>query len=453
VLATRYKTCREQRRHVCSSTVSYNSGSTMNDMNPSYIKIKTGNKNNQSKMGKQRTQTALVVYRAPVNKKKSSSKKKKAPGTTGFSGRLSTSSLSEDQQYALALRDPFSDLARGVRMIDRFCFPTSTRVLRSKVNMLGNASALGSCCFMPNPFVTVFDSCRQDGSGIFVGTGTSMNTLTNNSSVSGLCTPAQLAGFLDSFRVVAGGVKLRVQMPEGTRTGTIIIAPVAMVADVPGWNALNNSIMTKNDTAPNSLMGGVSQDAANSNAILNMPGAREYSLNDMAFFDIELPFRPITAFSERFRDTDVAASFNSTQLYGTGEVVNLSTGVTNSTDNPPTVASDGWNGWLVYLDGHGIINTSTVVVSAEIILHIEGIESPQINNSISESSKPISSVNTLLYNRILDGVSKLPWENLVSAGLSNFGYQGAARAVSGIGRIARGSNDSASSPQRLMISY
>ena len=331
------------------------------------------------------------------------------------------------QQFAAAMIDPFSEKCNGVRMPDQFSFPTATCVARGKYTLVGDGSvsAVKAVAFLPNPLLSAFDLSYFNTSqpAIFNSSGVQYPV---NQFLWGITSPANLKAKLADYRLVAGGIRVRVQWPEQTRSGTITFAPIPMQRDVPGYIALQTQALNPAGSgATAAILGGMTPGAAGATSILELPGAFQMSLCDMGREDVILPFRPISAAVEEFKLPESANAYSASYNWGTETLSSNATGLVQVNDTANTLNGPGWNGWLVVVDGLPV--GSNAIATCEYVYHMEGCPlSGTGAGSLTTGVTGKTLVNTAGYHKVLDFVSALPWGRVVDAGLSHFGLSGAA---------------------------
>lgn len=324
------------------------------------------------------------------------------------------------------MRDPISSASEGVRVPDEYSFPTTTAHSRGKVNCFSNAGGTIGLALMANPILSVVDTVRANGGVATIGSP-SLATYTANAYVYGATQPSSVSSKLEAFRTVAAGYKIRVQQPELRRTGTIIFAPIPMVNTVPGYNMLNTTAMTSTSQALSAIIGSIPIGVAASASILSLPGAFEMSFNDLGRVDVVLPFRPLNPRSRLFCNSQTVQSYNATSTFGDDSLV-AGAGVTSVQDNVEVVSSAGWNGWLIYADGFDISVPGELVFTAEYCYHLEGSPnlSSALNATLVNDSSPDPVVDTGFMDNVLNKLAKMPWADIVDAGMSHYGIGGAS---------------------------
>jgi len=339
------------------------------------------------------------------------------------------------KQYATALRDPFTPFVEGVRTPDQFSLPTEAVHIRGKFDMVSNGSFVStSGVFVSNPYVSVMDvNLQATGSAVGLKSSSAAQFAANNPAIYGYTNTSNMISKLDTFRAVAGGIKVRVQLPELSRTGTAYFAPFACVDLVPGVNMLNNNSMAATSAAASMIVGGKPINLVGSPGIIELPGAFEMSLSEMGGRDVVLPFRPISSAADLFRNSDPSVTYSSTYNIADEVTENVSFGTIGSTDPRECTSSAGWTGWIVVVNGYGVLTPGTPVCDVEYAMHYEGSEALATTSvgTIAISGGPPPPCNVSAKMRILDSIAKLPWADVIEAGADHFGVSSAYRLMKG----------------------
>jgi len=360
-----------------------------------------------------------TLVRALVGKAKPNKRGLRVASLRGVTGRSYVS------QWKAAICNPFSTEARGVKNPDGFSFPTESRAIKARVTITGLNSnmALG---LLPNPCLSMIDITLAGGSATSV-LATSLSAYAANPQVYAGTTPTSMNSAYESFRVVSGGYKVRVQTPELSRTGTLICAPFIANRVVPGPNALINVALTSAD-AYSHMLGGINFTVANSAAILELPGAFEVSLADLGREDLILPFKPISTQSGVFHGASFGAGYSAT--YNESDST-LSTGAgaiyPSGNDMSDLTSCEGFCGWLLYADGY--VSSNTPLFSLETVYHLEGV--PVISTALGAVPVPDTApppvASAVEYAQAARDIGSMPWEAFTSIGLEAMGVAAAVR--------------------------
>lgn len=333
------------------------------------------------------------------------------------------SALVQDREglpYQLALLDPFDTRAEGARIPDLYCTATSCYHLRGIIPISSTPS--GTCAFalLPSPLVSAMDTSSAAGGNTCIGTGASMSWFTANPSVYYATTNTNLQAIYSTQRLVAAGWKIRVVVPPLNRAGKIIVVPLPMVDEVPGWNILQ-SVTGQASNVAAAIFGSSNITGIASSSILALPGAKEYSLEELAQTDILLRDRPTGARAFDFHSTSTSigwgANTNLSDLTAvSGALGGVTTNVAYDWKDPTSMV--GHTGYIIV--GLGL-SASLPSLDIEYVYHLEGTPSIQTSTLApvtSGATKVVSNPNLL--NNILARVSTFPFIDAVQAGLDYF---------------------------------
>lgn len=381
-----------------------------------YQQKKQTNKQNKNKLSPKIASVQSLLSQLTMAPKK----RVQTVSTRGMSGS-NKAPLGPDAQLKLALANPFDKRAEGVRICDSYAFPTATYHLKGTATLVSPAATTsGSVLVYANPLYSYVDLSNNSFVGASFTSTTSMNPYSSNTGIFGAASAASLNNVLDTYRVVCCGFKIRVQAPELTRTGRLMIAPVVIGRSIPGIGALTTQVLLPTDGAAVRLLGGLTPAEANSSGIIQLPGAFETSLNDLAVKDILLLPKPSAPAWQTFHTTATNTTFNATVVDGDSSGYNTA-GAAIITDNSDTIDCSGWSGFIVHFEG--LPAAATPVIDIEYIYHVEG--TPQINGINTFAPVPsgmtMSSISSIAFNRVMDYASRLPWGRMVDAGVSNLG--------------------------------
>lgn len=340
--------------------------------------------------------------------------------TRGMSGN-NVVPLSPDAQLRLALANPFDKRAEGVKICDNYAFPTAPYHLKGTVSLVSPASnTAGSVMVYANPLYSYVDLSNSSFQGATFTSTTSMAQYVVNTAIFGASSYNNIGGFLDNYRVVSCGFKIRVQAPELNRTGRLMFAPITIGRSIPGVNALGTQALTANSGSAYRLLGGLTPPEAASSIILQLPGSFEISLNDLATKDLLLLPKPSAPAWQIFHSTDGLATYNATYFQSDNQLTNAA-GASIVDDIADVLDCTGWSGFIIHFEG--LPATATPVIDIEYIYHIEG--TPNVNASSASSPVPsglsMNHIPTSAYNKVIDYASRLPWGKMIDAGLSNLG--------------------------------
>jgi hypothetical protein len=269
---------------------------------------------------------------------------------------------------------------------------------------------------------------------------TAMAPLTANPYLFGITTPTELFTAVGSYRVVNASWKIRVEMPELTRTGDITIAPLLFGRNMPGYNALTGQAMTTNGQAFANLLGGMPANVVGTAALLEFPGAQEFSLNDMANRDITLTSKIVSSSFTDFHTSSNSTSYGGAVNFGDTVLVNNTTGATlaSGLDSIEDVFDpSGMSGFAVYLDG--LPTSGGPVISLECIMRIEGTPIISSLGSFTGMKAVPSGATTITATRaafdaVIDEIDRIPGIRTTLAKMATGAISSAAQSYISSGR-------------------
>lgn len=343
-------------------------------------------------MGKQ---NQIVVYAQPQKKKKKSGKKKKGqkqrmvqfitqkkPRRPQSRGVRSMSQAL--QQFQLAMRNPFSADALGVRVVDAVCYPTTVSHLRYKITCTTTAGGAFQAVLLP----------FLHANAILVAGTTSGNpgVYANNPSVSYAATAATLKSFFTCYRVAAWGVRVILTDSNQNAKGTYTLAPIMLSGNVPGENTL---VYAAANTA--ALCSGFGVPVP-TEAIASMPAAVAVNAQDMMTKG-ELVARGLcynaSAYDmKQISNTGVFWNAANTSWFAQGpHLWNGAAGV--ETETVETNGAGRADGQCAYLLSVANAPASTAEFQLEFIYHIEGVPQPSSGVVMTSTPSPAGSTSTM----------------------------------------------------------
>jgi len=396
----------------------------------------------KKKQGSTRSRTTSVVVAAPSSVRTSVARVNLAVNRTG----RKMAGAGYERLYLKAVLNPFIESSRGIKNPDGFCFPTETRAIKCRANILANASN-SAVCVNPSLLYGLID-ISQINTGTACMNPTGFVPASSNTYLYAPTTVTALGAAYETFRVVAGGVKVRVQTPLLTRTGNLVCAPYIVAPTQPGYGLTYFSTMLTTGVGTDvvsTFLGGIQSLQAGSANILEMPGAFEISLSEMGNEDLILPFRPISNIAASFHSTTTSTVYSAVSSFGTQILDTSATGVVVNTDEGDLHSAAGFCGWLLFLDGYPI-SSGTPLVSLEFIYHLEGVPTIAASGGFvpvpdSDRTPP---VHESMYRQVLRSLSNMDWEELVSTGGETIGIAS---------RMATATMGSRRGGQRLLRQY
>lgn len=320
-------------------------------------------------------------------------------------------------QYRIAMQAPFNPKAEGCRIPDSYSFPTNVTHLRGAVQIQAPpASTTGGVFLAPHPLLGLIDLASWNSGTANVST-TSMTPYSSNNMFYAPTTPAGLQTQHSMFRVVSVGFRIRNLQPMLTCTGKFFVAPVPITRT---WNSVSSMSNVAMATSQSVNYFGCGIAAAYSASILALPGAQEFSCNDLATCDIALSHRPSGPNAFNFHNSLPNSTYNGTNVSGDDSLTVLATGLVNG-------SSQGWED-QVDASGHvgflvawlGVPSAATPLFDIEYVYHLEGM--PPISTQ-GASAVPVPSSGMALssnregFDQVMDEMGSLPAIRVVKAGL------------------------------------
>lgn len=289
------------------------------------------------------------------------------------------------KQFQLALRNPFSPDALGVRVVDAVCYPTTVSHMRFKVNCTTTATGTFQIALLP---------FLHANSILYAGTTTgNPGTYGLNTSVGYVTTGATLKTFFSCYRVAAWGVRVILTDSNQNAKGTYTMAPIMLAGNVPGENGLNGVAAT----GPAQLLSAFGCPAP-VETIASMPGAVAVNAQDLMTRG-ELLARGLTY---------LPTAYNMKALNNTGVVFGGAGGddvfiqgpgiwdtATKTTTLPEVNGMGQGDGQLAYLLSVANAPANTSEFQLEYIYHIEGVPQPSAGVVMTSVPSPAGSTSTI----------------------------------------------------------
>lgn len=334
------------------------------------------NKTNKTKQNQNKSNQLLVVNKTVPSKKL----------------KVKTLTLGDRNSFLRALVSPFSPDAYGVRVPDPFPFPTVTYHIRqSTVLGTSGGNTSGSLAFFPNPLLSMIDLTRINGGGTTV-TDTPMTrygpTTSQQGFIFGATSLPALSAVYSSQRVVSWGIKISNLQPELSATGRIIIAMVPIGDTVPGINEL--SLTALNSPGLLTPIFGATTSAIGSSAILQLPSAQQFAVQDLLHGDLEISGMYTNTNFWSFKT--MVANGIPTANFGMGDssVNSNVTGQFAVNDYKDPTRMVGGCAIVIFYEGMPV-NTANAF-QLETVYHLEG--SPQLSSSSNTSPVPSGAEKT-----------------------------------------------------------
>lgn len=341
--------------------------------------------------GKRQPQsTAMVVYKPPqkhtgqkpqTQKKKKGKKGRRAdavpsvraaslPGGSRVTQYTDWSGRADVKRFNLALRDPFAIGAVGCRVVDSYSLPTATYHIRASVKITTNSSGDAFFAVLPSPCLTLAAPWTGAGGPTVSG----LNSFSQNAQGSApgayyLISPTSMASVLTEYRVVAWGVRLLAKDTAFATKGKVYCAMVPTTDNAPSWNTMETVTGTARSIGEYTI--GMDLDSINS--VVNLPGVRTFSMQDLLRGEVTLNGVPTNASFYQFKGTADRSSvvWNNGQVLADEGVFNNTTGLVNATaGGRKDIASlRGGRAMIFFATG---MPASSNEFDVEIVYHVEG---------------------------------------------------------------------------------
>lgn len=338
--------------------------------------------------GKVKTVKLLTVIRTKANK---SGRKRRPAGDR------------RDSPYMALLRNPFNLSAFGSKVSDPRSKFTDTYCIRSDMKITSpSGTTTAAYCFKPNPFLSFID-VQSWAQGVSTTSAAGWTPVPTNTSFFAASTPTALGNQLSDYRLVAHGLKIRLELPQQVATGRLVIARAPRAKSDPSFAILSANTCqfqygypTVVSTAPTIL---------NSAFMLELPGAREFSLLDLIGCDIGVNNYPNSFEAFSFSPTVDIARLNGNTYYGqeTVDDANFALFGNGLFDNKA-----GWDDIYLYFDG--LPSSANPIANIEVVFHLEGSPTIASNSVITAvpSHPPTSGESFLGLDSIMKAVGYMP---------------------------------------------
>lgn len=269
--------------------------------------------------------------------------------------------------YEAALMSPFSPMALGAQVPDMYSYPTTTYHTEGTITLVSNASGIASVLLTPQPYFSMVDV----SGGSILETG--MAPYVASTSCYAAVSLANLSSVLTNCRVVGGGFQVRNLMPPTTCTGRLILAPVPLSGVPPGPKLLGNQVAGVSKVVDIAI--GIAPPATGfASSILELPKAKELTMQDLIASTLEFTFHPITAKAFDFCATDDSTDYNSADSMIGNDALTNATGTIIGAHDSLASSSIGLG-----FDSAAILFTgcpaSTTIAEIKYVLHFEGTPS------------------------------------------------------------------------------
>jgi len=318
-------------------------------------------------------------------------------------------------QYYLALTNPFSRMAVGVKLPEPYAVPTVSYKITMPLAIYSDANGNWDAVSVPHLLVSAYSTYPSTGSGVGL-TGGASQTYPTTANATGFTTAVaqeyfnaattatDLAAKFFNYRIVATGARFKPNVSYTNASGRIYGAVVPSMAQVP-------LVMTTGSIASqlaSDLGVPLGSDGHISNQIVNLPDGFEYSMAEcLPNGGKQFLLRISSAASTDFIDGANLTSEQNLVVAGAGGIISNNVGVTYG-------QSGGFSS--VILKGEGCA-ASTQVGVFEVIYHLEG--TPIQDATTGPSLQPGSAVKALATSaevgKVLKAVASEPIEKDVAA--------------------------------------
>lgn len=296
--------------------------------------------------------------------------------------------LPDVRHFQMALRNPFSPMAIGARVVDSFTTPTVTYHIRGYSSLTSSSSGRMYFAVLPSPCFSYLQPTSGNGGP---SDYTNFSGFTqNNPSIGGMggayvTAPSNLASVMTEYRTVAWGFRLIAKDTAFNSKGKVYVASVPTTENAPSWNTMET--VTGTDTSIGEYTVGL--PLANIGGILNLPGCQTFSMQDLLRGEVMFCGTPTNASFYQFKGTmdRSVVAWNTGQVLADEGVFNHTTGLVNATaGGRKDIASlRGGRAFLVCATG---LPASTQELDLEVVYHLEG--TPNITSSGTAQLVPSS---------------------------------------------------------------
>lgn len=312
--------------------------------------------------------------RKKPNKRKNNNPASKPSKSSGFAAN----------NFSLALSDPFNPRAIGVHVPDPYPFPTTTYHVHQTTVLKSPASGTGSggVMLLPNASFSMID-CSYAGTLVAANAvvlTTPMAPIGNNPFNYGAVGLDEVFSKFGAFRVVGWGIKISNLQPELSATGRIIVAHLPVGDSVPSLNVMNSTPLATSVSWLTPVVG-IRPDIIASSALIEMPDAVEFAVQDLLHGDIQINGRYTNS---TFWDFKSAARTGGPGGDTEGDDIyySVALGTVQKAGFKDLTRSKGGAAIAVYFEGMPV-TSGTTLFQIETIYHLEG--SPTLGNTTNTS--------------------------------------------------------------------
>jgi len=292
-------------------------------------------------------------------------------------------------KYKFSLMHPFDTEATGTQVPDMYSFPTSTFHAKGTVVLGSDASGNGQAWVTGNPFCAM---------GSLSVSSSSMAPYTSSPNIYASTGVTTMQGAFSNFRVVSYGFKIRNQQPILGVTGRVFIAPVPVAGLSPGPEVLQNAVADYKNMLQLQF-GTIWNGGVLNSQLLTLPGAQEFSLQEVIGDEIILLGRPLSTNPFEFRALSGTA-YNATQELVQNTLSSISTPtLTVNGDTFATSDGRGTVAFLIYFSGVPVSTTN--ILEIEYVYHYEGTPVVTNTGALNSGSAPAPYVSLNMFHDAL----------------------------------------------------
>ncbi len=333
----------------------------------------------------------VVLYRAKPTRKPKPRGMKKAVRTVQFvtmpkrkkkTGPRKMPSMAQAmRQYQIAIRNPFSPDALGVRVVDGVCYPTTVSHLRFKASV--TTSATGTFQAVILPFL-------HAGMIVQAGSVTGMpNVYPVNTQIGYAISAGTLATFYTQCRVSSWGCRVILTDSNQNAKGTYTVAPVMLGGYVPG-----ETVCTQGAASTTTILKAFGVPSP-TETIASMPSAVAVNAQDLMtrgeLVMRGLPYGPDAYNMKSVNNQGISWAANQMFFPNSG-LWNAATGAVTSIEQNTLNEANGQIGYLISV-ANAPADTQEFIL--EFIYHLEGIPLPTSGLVNTASPSPAGSTNTV----------------------------------------------------------
>lgn len=322
--------------------------------------------------------------------------------------------------YVKTLKNPFVDGCEGVRIpvMSGSLLSSKTYRAHGTITCMSNATGVYECLLLPS---VTLSHIQANGS---VSSSNLAAYAANN-----FCRYAISSSTMNEagslYRPVAVGFRLKNLLPFNTVTGRVWVVPIPLTHSAGNVDLLTN-VTSGGVLYVSSIYAGIASSTYGT--AINLPGAREYSMDELINGIVTMSSRPSTMEAFKFRRVVEVNSGNRNWWSTTVEMdsdfvpVTTATGTiaSNSMSLDTTTDMDGMTGFVIYCTG---LPVDTNSLEIEYIYHYE-VAGPYPGNIANQnqlvpSVRSVQSSSYLSVDSILAKISSIPVQSLLSSEMAN----------------------------------